>query len=82
MGRHKKPVEISDTGGVLRFASVALLEDGRVEAVLADDRDHPVKQLIGRTTQPEAAKFIMNDLCPEALAAVSDDEGEEVDGDA
>ncbi len=83
MARPKK-AEVLDTRiGGLRFAHCKILEDGRVEASLTDHPERPVKEVIGRTTQAEAARFIMNDVCPEAMAAVSDDDDDlEDDPDA
>lgn len=41
----------------------------RVEAAIRDDEEKPVDELIGRTSQAKAAKFIFNDLCPDVIDA-------------
>lgn len=48
---------------------VDVLSDGRVEASIKDDPENPVNEMICRTSQENAAKWIFNDLCPAVLKA-------------
>jgi hypothetical protein len=60
---------IDQPTNVFDKAQVQVLPDGRVEAAIRDNQEKPVNELIGRTSQANAAKFIFNDLCPAALEA-------------
>jgi hypothetical protein len=77
MPKKKQVTEIQAPSSVLAHAAVEVLEDGRVEARLSDHPVTPVKELVGRTTQPEAARFILNDLMPQAMAAIAEEESTE-----
>jgi len=73
MGRPKKGTKLDELSPLLEHAAVEVLDDGRVEARLSDHPERPVKEMLARTTQAEAAKFIFNDLGPQALEAIREE---------
>ena len=81
MARPKNDTRLDVPIKGLQFAKCRILEDGRVEGWLGDhpDEKNALKEMLCRTTQQEACRYLFNDLCPEAMAAVSTDDADDED---